>query len=178
MTTLRGMKIKAGIAQGKAEARLFLVICRGAKIPEPVQEYRFAHPEHGFAFDFAWPEYRVALEKEGGLFGGGAHARPMGIGRDINKHNEAILRGWMVLRCIPGDRDAIRYRKNSKGDKTATIEFYVPALLNFSMIRILNAAFEARRKVPPIDADTPVPPLCGVSGAAEPGGTLFAKAEP
>lgn len=158
--TLRGLKIRAGIEKSKQQARTFLVICRGAGIPEPVEQYRFAMPDRDFKFDFAWPEFRVALEVDGGLFSGGYHARPLGIGRDMNKFNEAAQRGWLLLRCLPGDKDTTRYRLNSKKEKTTTLEFYVPGLLNFSMLRILRRAFDARRELPPLDRPPePIPPM-------------------
>ena len=42
--------------------------------PEPELEYRF-HPFRKWRFDFAWPEQKVAVEMEGGVFIGGAHTR-------------------------------------------------------------------------------------------------------
>lgn len=71
-------------------------------IPEPMGEYRF-HPIRRWRFDWAWPEERVALEIEGGIWmaGKGAHSRPMNIIRDQEKQNEAGKLGWRIFRFSP-----------------------------------------------------------------------------
>ncbi len=35
-------------------------------LPKPAREYRF-HRERRWRFDFAWPDYKVAVEVEGGI---------------------------------------------------------------------------------------------------------------
>ena len=64
---------------------------------EVKQEYRF-HPVRRWRFDFAWPEFKVALEAEGGTYGKGRHVRPTGFEKDCEKYNEATLMGWRVYR--------------------------------------------------------------------------------
>ncbi len=66
-------------------------------LPEPEREYRFANPRL-WRFDFAWPDYRLAVECEGGIWAGGRHTRGAGFERDCEKHNQAILSGWRILR--------------------------------------------------------------------------------
>ena len=66
-------------------------------LPSPIKELKF-HPERKFAFDYAWPEYKLAFEIEGGAFSRGRHVRPKGFTRDIEKYNDAQLMGWVVLR--------------------------------------------------------------------------------
>jgi hypothetical protein len=66
----------------------------------PVAEYRF-HPERRWRFDLAWPEYRLALEIEGGLWVGGRHNSPQGFFRDLEKYNAAAVLGWRILRVTP-----------------------------------------------------------------------------
>jgi hypothetical protein len=68
-----------------------------AGLPEPVREYRF-HDTRRWRFDFAWPEYQVAAEVEGGVFTKGRHTRGPGFVKDCEKYNEAALLGWIVLR--------------------------------------------------------------------------------
>jgi hypothetical protein len=48
-------------------------------------------------FDFAWPEFLVALEIKGAP-GRGRHTRPKGFADDCRKYNAATLLGWQVYR--------------------------------------------------------------------------------
>ena len=66
-------------------------------LPLPNSEQRF-HPTRRWRFDFAWPEYRVACEVEGGTWSGGRHTRGLGFQRDCTKYNEAAVMGWIVIR--------------------------------------------------------------------------------
>lgn len=108
---------RARALKRKAEAQereAFRDYCRGAGLPLPDPEARF-HPKRKWRFDWAWPEQRIALEVEGGLFGtgekcsacgqrsGGAHGAIKGRKRDLEKYNEAAALGWRVLRCTPED---------------------------------------------------------------------------
>ena len=65
-----------------------------------VTEYRFATPRR-WRFDVALPQYKVAVEQEGGLFVQGRHNRAKGYIADMAKYNEAVQRGWRVLRFTP-----------------------------------------------------------------------------
>ena len=49
-------------------------------------------------FDFSWPEYKLAVEIEGGVFVRGRHSRGAGFTKDCVKYNSAALKGWRVLR--------------------------------------------------------------------------------
>ena len=69
-------------------------------IPAPFDEY-FFHPVRKFRFDFAWPQHRVALECNGGIFNRRAHGSISGILRDIEKNNLACELGWRVLVALP-----------------------------------------------------------------------------
>lgn len=50
-----------------------------------------------FKFDRAWPEQRVAVEIQGGLWVNGAHSRGSGVERDCLKLSMAAALGWRVL---------------------------------------------------------------------------------
>ena len=65
-----------------------------------VPEYRF-HPTRRWRFDFAIPEEKVAVEVEGGVWTGGRHTDGSGFVKDMEKYNEATMRGWAVLRVQP-----------------------------------------------------------------------------
>ena len=76
------------------------LLMASAGIPTPAAEYRFAPPRR-WRFDFAWPDYRIALEVEGGIWTGGRHVRGKGYEKDCEKYNTAQLEGWKVYRVTP-----------------------------------------------------------------------------
>jgi very-short-patch-repair endonuclease len=71
-------------------------------LPEPTTEHRF-HPVRKWRMDFAWPEHKIALEVEGGVYSGGRHTRGAGFVKDCEKYNTAASMGWFVFRCQPKD---------------------------------------------------------------------------
>ena len=64
----------------------------------PVPEFRFMAGRR-FRFDAAWPERRVAYEREGGTHTQGRHVRPIGYRNDCEKYSEAAILGWCVVRA-------------------------------------------------------------------------------
>lgn len=91
-----------GSAKEAANRMRFLRLCEAENLPTPVYEHKF-HPERKWRFDFAWPEQKVALEVQGGLFVGGRHARGAGIARDMEKASAAASLGWRLLLVQPND---------------------------------------------------------------------------
>jgi len=82
-------------ASGLEETLLFYL--RINDMPPPMTEYRF-HPRRRWRFDLAWPEHRVAVEIQGGIYmAKSGHNTAAGITRDCEKGNEAIVTGWKVL---------------------------------------------------------------------------------
>jgi hypothetical protein len=75
---------------------------RAFGIPDPLCEYIFT-TERGWRFDFAWPNGKIALEVEGGIWTRGRHTRGKGFFADMEKYNRAMILGWRVLRCSPDD---------------------------------------------------------------------------
>lgn len=71
-------------------------------LPAPEVEYRFA-PDRKWRCDYAWPDCKVALEVEGGVWTGGRHTRGSGFVKDMEKYNRAALMGWRVVKCVPSD---------------------------------------------------------------------------
>lgn len=85
---------------------VFLALLKMEQVPAPVAEHRFAPPRR-WRFDYAWPEHRVALEVEGGVWTGGRHTRGAGFLKDMEKYNEAARLGWRVLRCTPSTLETL-----------------------------------------------------------------------
>lgn len=73
---------------------------------KPDGEYRF-HPERRWRFDFAYPDLKIAVEAEGGVFSAGRHTRGMGFVNDTEKYNQATLLGWRVFRYTIKNYDQI-----------------------------------------------------------------------
>lgn len=69
-------------------------------LPRPQREFRF-HPTRQWRFDFAYPEKKIGIEVEGGIWNGGRHTRGKGFEGDCEKYNEAVMAGWKVLRFTP-----------------------------------------------------------------------------
>lgn len=83
-----------------------------AGLPEPEAEYYFAkNIGRRWRFDLAFPEWRVAVEVDGGTFGrmvlgadgkryriGGRHNSGKGLESDAEKYTEAQLQGWTVVK--------------------------------------------------------------------------------
>lgn len=69
-----------------------------AGLVQPVREFK-AIAGRKFSFDFAWPTRQLLLEVQGGTFARGrsGHSSGMGINRDCEKNNLAVLAGWRVL---------------------------------------------------------------------------------
>lgn len=79
--------------------RLLLTKIINAGLPKPESQYQF-HPSRKWAFDFAFPEYMLAVEVEGGIWTGGRHVSPKGYKADREKYNTAQLFGWTVLSFV------------------------------------------------------------------------------
>lgn len=69
-------------------------------LPDPVFEWHYI-PGRKFRMDVAWPELKIGIEVEGGLWMKAAHSTGKGIKRDMEKGNLSILAGWRVFRVEP-----------------------------------------------------------------------------
>jgi len=77
--------------------RRFLADIEAAGLPMPVTEYEFC-PGRKWRIDAAYPEQKIAIELEGGMWHGGRHTSPLGFLRDCEKYNTLALMGWRLLR--------------------------------------------------------------------------------
>lgn len=94
--------LEADHEEGEQTWPVFEAMLRTNKLPAPCYGFRF-HAERKWRFDMAFPDHRVALEVDGGIWrkDRGAHGRPANILRDMAKINAAQLAGWKVLRYTP-----------------------------------------------------------------------------
>ena len=66
----------------------------------PERQYRYAPPRKLRA-DFSFPDKRLLVEVQGGIYGRRAHGSITGILADIDRLNTATLTGWRLLRVTP-----------------------------------------------------------------------------
>ena len=114
----KAIRLKARKDAAKIKSDRFIDACNGLAIGPPVAEFRFWEGRK-FAFDYAWPEHKIAMEVEGGLFGNGkncrlckrpqamGHTSVTGILRDIEKYNHAAVLGWRIVRVTPDKLTAL-----------------------------------------------------------------------
>ncbi len=69
------------------------------EIPPHISQFKF-HETRKWAVDFAWPNHRIIVEIEGGIWikGGAGHSHPISIERDIEKYNQVSLYGYRLFR--------------------------------------------------------------------------------
>jgi hypothetical protein len=75
---LRGQIMAAGLTRG-------------------IQVEFLAIPGRKLRWDIAWPERRLLVEIQGGIWRKGGHSTGTGITRDCEKANLATLAGWRIL---------------------------------------------------------------------------------
>lgn len=68
---------------------------------EFVKEFRF-HDKRKWRFDYCHVESKTAIEVNGAVFTQGRHTRGKGFINDMEKLNNAILAGYVVLQFTPG----------------------------------------------------------------------------
>lgn len=101
---------------------LFEAVLRQTKcIPRFEREYRFAPPRR-WRIDFAFPDVKLAVEIEGGIWIKGGHTRGSGFMKNVEKYNALALLGWRLLRFTPEQVENTKYL----GDTLKTIqEFFL-----------------------------------------------------
>jgi hypothetical protein len=80
---------------------VILLLAQLEGLPAPSSEHRF-HQKRLWRFDLAWPEQKVAVEVDGGVWTQGRHSRGDGMEKDNEKINTAQILGWTVLRYSTG----------------------------------------------------------------------------
>ena len=79
---------------------MFIKICEQMGMIGCVEEYRF-HPTRRWRIDFAFPDIKLAIEKEGAVWVGGRHIHPSGFIKDMEKYDALTEMGWRLLRYEP-----------------------------------------------------------------------------
>ncbi len=111
----KSIKRHESLTKSNLEEALALQIKLSGLLP-PVREYRlFAElvgpgrnlrkrlQDHGwkdYRYDFAWPEehHKLLAEIQGGIWmSASGHNTGVGLMRDYNKNNAAVIMGWRVL---------------------------------------------------------------------------------
>lgn len=61
--------------------------------------------ERQFRIDYAIPQYKIAIEQEGGIYmkGNSGHSSGTGIARDMEKNNLLVSKGWKLIRRQPNE---------------------------------------------------------------------------
>lgn len=103
----------------KAEDALDFTL-KVAGLPTPERQWRFKGPtgKRRWLVDFCWPERRVCVELEGGVWKQGRHLQPTGFLKDIEKYNELALAGYCLVRVTPEmvrDGTALGYIERALG---------------------------------------------------------------
>lgn len=94
------MTDRARTSTGNRYLPLVAALCRAHGWPVPVAEHRF-HETRRWRFDLAWPDRKLAVEINGGVFVQGRHARGAGLLGDYEKLNAAQIAGWTCLQTTP-----------------------------------------------------------------------------
>ena len=93
-------------------------------LPESVREHKF-HPKRRWRFDIAWPEYKIAVEIDGGVWTSGRHTRGSGYVKDMEKFNWAAKLGWRVFKFTPQqvvNNEAMLFMQGVFEDEGITID--------------------------------------------------------
>ena len=89
----------------------FRLMSDNPSIPDPVEEFKF-HPTRKWRIDICWPELKLALEIEGGVYmtkkNGNAtgHRSITNFISDIEKYNALSIHGFSLLRFTPQQMDS------------------------------------------------------------------------
>lgn len=84
----------------------FSLLKQNPAIPDHVEEHVF-HPVRKWRIDLAWPEFKLAVEIEGGTYlqRGGHRGSISGYLKDKEKYNALAVHGWWLLRVLPDEME-------------------------------------------------------------------------
>lgn len=98
----KALKKAQAIAVKEGHQKLLKMQLEINGLPLPTPEFMF-HPTRKWRIDFAWPDLKLALEVEGGVYTqkGGGHRSISGWDANQEKYNELTVMGWFLLRVTP-----------------------------------------------------------------------------
>ena len=79
---------------------IFVAILKEKIKIEPLKEFKF-HDKRRWRIDYCWPEQKLAVEIEGGIWINGGHNRGKIYKSNVEKYNEIVLCGYDLLRFVP-----------------------------------------------------------------------------
>lgn len=85
-----------------------------------IPEYQF-NLERKWKVDFFAPEYKLAIEIEGGTFSKSRHTSPSGFRKDMEKYNSLTLHGIRLIRFLP---EQVNNPNNTYVDEVLTRLFF------------------------------------------------------
>jgi len=65
-----------------------------------IREYKFKD-DRKWRFDFVLPDYKLAIEIQGGIYIMGRHSRGRELENEYEKFCEAVLLGWYIMPFTP-----------------------------------------------------------------------------
>lgn len=94
----RNLNTKTQSKQSELENQFeFILTHLAPHLPPFFRNIAFA-PGRKWKADFIWPDQKLMVEIEGGIYVGGRHVQPVGYQKDCEKYNAAILLGWHLFR--------------------------------------------------------------------------------
>lgn len=79
-------RLQPAVRQSSPEVAKVISSCTVLGLPKPVTEHVF-HPFRKWRLDLAWPDRKIGLEIDGGVYAEGRHTRGAGFEGDCEKLN-------------------------------------------------------------------------------------------
>jgi len=91
------------VSSGERLFQTYWKMLAPAGLPEPTHDESKPVTGRRWRLDFAWPEAKVGVEVQGGVYGGKrqGHTRPAKYHKDVEKLNACQEHGWVVLWTTP-----------------------------------------------------------------------------
>jgi hypothetical protein len=101
VTPAEAKRLVAKAKREKFENLFALQVLQAGALP-PVMQYPFAAAiGRKWRADFAWPEFMLLCEIQGGAYSGGRHVRGKGYEDDCERKSTAVAMGWAFVEATP-----------------------------------------------------------------------------